>query len=125
MDRASQFGLLAAATFRERLHVLARDFPAQPDAFIWQKNVTPFSDERWVVYVPLAYVLCVVALSEVRTGRTPLRLGLLPALHNALLAFGSALMFAGAASEALAVCQRRQRQRQCATAHSRTAALAP
>jgi len=84
-----------------RVAQLARAFPTQPDAFVWVKGETPFSDERWVVFVPLLYVVGVVALQEARAGRSPLRLGPLPALHNAILALGSAAMFAGAASEAL------------------------
>lgn len=84
-----------------RVAQLARAFPTQPDAFVWVKGETPFSDERWVVFVPLLYVVGVVTLQEARAGRRPLRLGPLPALHNAILALGSAAMFAGAASEAL------------------------
>jgi hypothetical protein len=72
---------------------------AHADAFAWQRRVTPLSDERLMLVVPSAYVAAVLLLRAALRGRTP-PLGLLPALHNAVLTLWSAAMFAGTAHEA-------------------------
>ena len=90
------------AALRGRFATLAAEFPTQPDSFVWTKGATPFSDERWVIFIPLLYVLCAIALQDALGGRS-VRLGPLPALHNAVLALGSAAMFVGTALEALQV----------------------
>jgi len=74
-------------------------FPTVPGSFKWEVGVTPLSDPRWVVFAPLLYVLSVVGAKELLGERT-LRLGPLPALHNLVLALGSAAMFAGTGLEA-------------------------
>ena len=83
-----------------RLEGALAAFPTMPDRFRWEVGVTPLSDPRWVVFAPLLYVLAAVAAKE-QLGERRLRLGPLPALHNLVLAVGSAAMFAGAGREAL------------------------
>jgi len=72
------------------------------DRFRWQRGDTPLSDPRIVACVSCAYVASALALRATLRGRT-LRLGPLPALHNAILALASLLMFSGTLHEALRV----------------------
>lgn len=93
------FSVPAAPAMQARLENALLAFPTVPGSFKWEVGVTPLSDPRWVVFAPLLYVLSVVGAKELLGERT-LRLGPLPALHNLVLALGSAAMFAGTGLEA-------------------------
>lgn len=72
------------------------------DDFRWQRGVTPLSDARLLLAVPLGYVAMVLLLQRLLRGRT-VALGPLPALHNAVLMLWSLAMFLGTLHETLRV----------------------